>query len=109
VKCGYAGFVWDPAEFTRKVDAAAEQLAVLARPPRTIPPGRYRVYLAPEALYEIIGLLGWSGFGLKEHRTKQTVLLKMVEEDARLHPPHRGTTDRRQGSRTARPGGHADP
>ena len=86
VKCGYAGFVWDPAEFTRKVAAAAEQLAGLARPPRTIEPGRYRVYLAPDALYEIIGLLGWSGFGLKEHRTKQTVLLKMIEEGARLHP-----------------------
>lgn len=86
VKCAYAGFVWDPAEFARKVDAAAEQLAVLARPPRTIAPGRYRVYLAPDALYEIVGLLGWGGFSLKEHRTKQTVLLKMVEEGARLHP-----------------------
>ncbi|MBI3800996.1 MAG: TldE/PmbA family protein, partial [Deltaproteobacteria bacterium] len=85
VKCGYAGFVWDPAEFTRKVNAAAEQLAVLTRPPRTIEPGRYRVYLAPDALYEIVGLLGWSGFSLKEHRTKQTVLLKMIEEGARLH------------------------
>ncbi len=85
VKCGYAGFVWDPAEFTRKVAAAADQLTVLARPPKTIPPGRYRVYLAPEALYELIGILGWGGFGLKDHRTKQTTLLKMIEEGARLH------------------------
>jgi predicted Zn-dependent protease len=85
VKCSYAGFVWDPAEFTRKVNAAAEQLAVLSRPPRTIEPGRYRVYLAPDALSDIVGLLGWGGFSLKEHRTKQTVLLKMVEEGVRLH------------------------
>ncbi len=86
VKSSYAGFVWDPAEFARKVDSAAEQLIVLARPPRTIAPGRYRVYLAPAALYEIIGLLSWGGFGLKDHRTKQTPLLKMIEEGARLHP-----------------------
>ena len=86
VKSSYAGFVWDPAEFARKVDSAAEQLIVLARPPRTITPGRYRVYLAPAALYEIIGLLSWGGFGLKDHRTKQTPLLKMIEEGARLHP-----------------------
>jgi predicted Zn-dependent protease len=86
VKCSYAGFVWDPAEFTHKVRTAAEQLTVLAQPPRTIDPGRYRVYLAPAALAEIVGLLCWSGFGLKAHRTKQTVLLKMVEEGARLHP-----------------------
>ena len=86
VKCGYAGFVWDPAEFARKVEAATEQLETLARPAKTIPPGRYRVYFAPEALYELIGILGWSGFGLKDHRTKQTTLLKMIEEGARLHP-----------------------
>lgn len=86
VKSDYAGFVWDPAEFARKVEAAAEQLAVLSQPPRTIQPGRYRVYLAPAALSEIVGLLSWSGFGLKDHRTKQTPLLKMIEEDTRLHP-----------------------
>ncbi|MBI3302771.1 MAG: TldE/PmbA family protein, partial [Deltaproteobacteria bacterium] len=86
VKSGYAGFVWDPAGFARRVDAAAEQLAVFAQPPRTIAPGRYRVYLAPAALAEIIGLLSWGGFGLKDHRTKQTTLLKMIEEGARLHP-----------------------
>jgi predicted Zn-dependent protease len=86
VKCGYAGLVWDPAEFTHKVHTAAEQLTVLAQTPRTIDPGRYRVYLAPAALADIVGLLCWGGFGLKAHRTKQTVLLKMIEEGARLHP-----------------------
>ena len=85
VKCGYAGFVWNPTEFAHKVDTAVEQLAVLAQTPRSITPGRYRVYLAPSALSEIVGLLSWGGFGLKAHRTKQTVLLKMIEEGARLH------------------------
>jgi predicted Zn-dependent protease len=86
VKNSYAGFVWDPAEFTHKVATAAEHLAVLTQPPRTIRPGRYRVYLAPAALAEILALLHWGGFGLKDHRTKQTTLLKMVEEGVRLHP-----------------------
>jgi predicted Zn-dependent protease len=86
VKESYAGFVWDPAVFARKVEAAAAELALLRQPPRTIEPGRYRVYLAPAALAEIIGLLHWGGFGLKDHRTKQTTLLKMIENGARLHP-----------------------
>jgi predicted Zn-dependent protease len=86
VKTSYAGFVWEPSAFARKVAEAAAQLEVLSRPPRTIPPGRYRVYLAPAALYDILEMLAWSGFGLKDHRTKQTTLLKMVEEGARLHP-----------------------
>jgi predicted Zn-dependent protease len=40
VKTSYAGFVWDLAEFTRKVAAATEQLKVLSHPPCTIKPGR---------------------------------------------------------------------
>lgn len=86
VKASYAGFVWDPQEFMHKVESAAAELDVLAQPPRTIAPGRYRVYLAPSALEEIIGLLKWGGFGLKDHRTKQTTLLKMIENGTRLHP-----------------------
>jgi predicted Zn-dependent protease len=86
VKTSYAGFVWEPTVFMRKVTEAAEQLEVLRRPPHIIPPGCYRVYLAPAALYDILEMLAWSGFGLKDHRTKQTTLLKMVEEGAHLHP-----------------------
>jgi predicted Zn-dependent protease len=86
VKTSYAGFVWEPTVFARKVTEAAEQLEVLKRSPRIIPPGRYRVYLAPTALYDILEMLAWSGFGLKDHRTKQTTLLKMVEEGVHLHP-----------------------
>lgn len=96
VKESYAGFVWDPREFTHKVETAAAELAVLAQPPRTIEPGRYRVYLAPAALDELIGLLNWGGFGLKDHRTKQTTLLKMIENGTRLHPSvsiHENTND----------------
>jgi predicted Zn-dependent protease len=86
VKTSYAGFVWEPTVFMRKVTEAAEQLEVLKRPPHIISPGRYRVYLAPAALYDILEMLAWSGFGLKDHRTKQTTLLKMVEEGVHLHP-----------------------
>jgi predicted Zn-dependent protease len=86
VKTSYAGFVWEPQDFARKVTDAAAQIEVLKRPPHSIPPGRYRVYLAPAALNDILEMLAWSGFGLKDHRTKQTTLLKMVEEGTRLHP-----------------------
>jgi predicted Zn-dependent protease len=86
VKTSYAGFSWEPTVFARKVAEATAQLDVLGRPPRTIPPGCYRVYLAPSALYDILEMLAWGGFGLKDHRTKHTTLLKMVEEGVHLHP-----------------------
>lgn len=86
VKSMYAGFTWDPAEFERKMRLASEQLAILARPARSISPGQYRVYLAPAAMEDIAGMLCWGGFGLKAHRTKTTPLLKMITEGATLNP-----------------------
>lgn len=85
VKSSFAGFEWDEEAFSRKVATAAEQLAILSRPPRTIQPGEYRVYLTPGALREFVQTIGWGGFGLKSHRTKSTSLLKMIEEGAALH------------------------
>jgi predicted Zn-dependent protease len=86
VKAAYAGFDWQQADFEHKVMTAVTQLEVLQQVPKTITPGRYRVYLSPAALYDILDILSWSGFGLKDHRTKQTSLLKMAEAGVRLHP-----------------------
>ncbi len=76
VKCGYAGEAWDGGLFTHKMDEARRQLAVVGRSPRKIDPGKYRVYLAPSALQEVVELLGWGGFGLKTHKTRRSPLLK---------------------------------
>lgn len=87
VKSSYAGFAWDDGEFSAKVADAAEQLEILGGQAKTIEPGEYRVYLAPAALKEIIGMLCWGGFGLKAHRTKNTSLLKMIEGEEHMAPP----------------------
>lgn len=86
VKCAYAGFVWDPSEFRERVERAAAELDVLGRPPRTLRPGRYRVYLAPQALAEVVDLLCWGGFGVTARRTRRTPLLRMVADRAALDP-----------------------
>jgi predicted Zn-dependent protease len=85
VKSGYAGFEWDPAAFRAKVNAAGEQLAVLSRPPRTVPPGKYRVYLSPTAMSELITTVSWGGFGMKDNKTRQSSLLRLIEGKQQLH------------------------
>ena len=86
VKGTYAGTAWNIDELEQKAQLSAEQMSVLRQPSRRIEPGRYRVYLTPAALWELLGVLGWGGFGLRAHRTKTTPLLKMIEEGACLHP-----------------------
>ncbi len=84
VKKSYAGFNWQPDILAAKIENSKHQLAVLAKPSKTINPGRYRAYLAPAALNEIIGTMAWGGFGLKSHRTKTTPLIQMLEQNRTL-------------------------
>ena len=85
VKAAYAGLNWERGAFESKMVEAAEQLEALKAPARDVPPGNYRVYLAPAAVADLLGMLAWGGFGLKAHRTKKTSLLKMAESGQRLH------------------------
>jgi predicted Zn-dependent protease len=80
VKSAYAGFDWNPVTFQDKIADSLMQLEILHYQAHTIEPGQYRVYLAPTALYEILRLLNWDGFGIKAQRTKETPLLRMLEE-----------------------------
>jgi predicted Zn-dependent protease len=85
VKQNYAGLAWSNDFLARKFDYDRETLELLGQKPRTLKPGRYRVFLAPAALYELMEMVSWGGFGLKSHRTAQTPLLGMVRDGFTLH------------------------
>ena len=84
VKSAYAGFEWHDDQFKQKMAQAKTQLDALKREPRTISPGQYRVYFAPDAVHELLELMSWDGFGLKAQRTKHTSLLRMLEEPRQI-------------------------
>ncbi|MBU1702015.1 MAG: TldE/PmbA family protein [Candidatus Eisenbacteria bacterium] len=86
VKSAYAGFKWDDAEFNRKLAEAGDQLELLNQEAKTIPRGKYRAYFSPAAINEIAGTLSWMGFGLKNHRSKISSLIKMTEGDETVNP-----------------------
>ena len=86
VKTVYAGFDWNSAEFSDKFQQAAAQLELLKRKPVTLKVGRYRAYLTPSALSEMIGMLNWGGFSEKSLQTKHSPLCKMRDEGLLLHP-----------------------
>lgn len=86
VKTVYAGTSWQPDVFGGKLETAVEQLALLRRPAKRIPPGSYRAYLTPAALNEIIGMLDWGGFSEKALRSKRSPLMKLADRRAALSP-----------------------
>jgi predicted Zn-dependent protease len=86
VKDGYSGFSWEPALLAGRIALQRQRLAVLSRAQRRIEPGRYRAYLAPAAVQELTGMLAWGGFGLRDHRTRQTPLLALANGERTLSP-----------------------
>jgi predicted Zn-dependent protease len=86
VKSDYAGLCWDPDQLQARMQRAELELAMVGQSPKTIEPGRYRVYLAPRALQEVLGMMAWGGFGLKSRRTGQSPLNRMQVDGLRLSP-----------------------
>ena len=85
VKSSYAGAEWHTATLQSKIQSAAQQVELLQRPTKNLTPGDYRVFLAPRAMDELIGMLSWGGFSAKTRHTKQSPLIKM-EQGAGLNP-----------------------
>jgi predicted Zn-dependent protease len=77
VKMDYGGFTWDKAAFAAKARAARDQLALLARAPKTLQPGGYRVFATPAAMEEFMSMLCWEGFSAAAHHTATTPLLRL--------------------------------
>ncbi|MEC7987479.1 MAG: TldE/PmbA family protein, partial [Myxococcota bacterium] len=57
VKSTYAGREWSNAGFASKMEMARKKLQALAKPAKKLQPGQYRVFLTPEALWEILSLM----------------------------------------------------
>jgi predicted Zn-dependent protease len=61
VKGTFAGNEWDDAAYSAKLAEAKHQLERLAQPPKPIPRGQYRTYLAPGAVAELLSMFSWGG------------------------------------------------
>lgn len=86
IKSNFSGSHWDTAQFIRQVADIRVRLEQFNRPAYSPRIGGHRAYLAPRALQEIFDLVGWGGFGLKSHRTRQSPLIKMTQQNQKLHP-----------------------
>ncbi len=86
IKSNFSGSEWDTVQFNRQIVDIRLRLERFDRPAYSPKAGGHRAYLAPSALQEILALVGWGGFSLKSHRTRQTPLIKMTQQNQRLHP-----------------------
>lgn len=86
VKASQGGVRFDPDPIRTRLAEMRAELDMLARPAKTLPPGRYRAWLAPTAVAELIDMLAWDAFELKCQRTRQTPLLQLLDGVSRFDP-----------------------
>ena len=79
VKATLAGKSWDQESYTHQIEQSQAQLEILDRPVKTIAPGRYRTYLAPAAVAELVGMLSWGAVSEASMRQGGSALAKLRE------------------------------
>ncbi|RLA61737.1 MAG: hypothetical protein DRQ88_05020 [Epsilonproteobacteria bacterium] len=57
----YAGREWNSEKFGEQLDLAKAEIEVLKRPEKKLSRGKYKVYLAPAALSEVVDMISWGG------------------------------------------------
>ncbi|MDP2312933.1 MAG: metallopeptidase TldD-related protein [Pseudomonadota bacterium] len=93
VQTGLSGAHWSRPAWQRTLATARVQLDALARPARTIQPGRYRVLLAPQAMEDLLGVMSWGGFSARALRTGSSPLNRLARGEVQLHPSVTFTED----------------
>ena len=62
VKGQYADTRFSPGTYAGKIAASLRYLSQMDKPNKILTPGRYRCYFTPEAIGEIVDVMGWNGF-----------------------------------------------
>ncbi len=86
VKSSVGGTGWDRSLLAQRMAEARLALPILSRPARRLEPGRYRAWLTPSALGEVMGLLSWGAFSHRAQEARNTPLLSMLTQGRTMDP-----------------------
>jgi predicted Zn-dependent protease len=84
VKSTYADFRWHQQDFEDSLRLATQQLAAMNRPRKKLAPGKYKAYLAPGAVSEMMGLFSWGALSYGAYKNGNCALKKLQEKDKKL-------------------------
>lgn len=86
IKACYAEKAWSEQEYHANFLRATQRLEIMKKSPLKLSPGKYRVYLAPAAVAEVLEIVGWSALSEKNVRQGHSPFKKLSEETATLSP-----------------------
>ncbi len=78
VKGLYAGNTWNQNDYQRELQDSIAKLKLMERESLEIKRGDYRVYLAPSAINEMMGMFSWGGVSAGAHKRGEGSLLSLM-------------------------------
>lgn len=86
IKASYAGTHWDTASYLAGLQDAKLQLQKLETKPRKIERGKYRIFLAPSAVAEIMNVLSWRAMSGAAFKQGTSPFKKLMSGESKLSP-----------------------
>lgn len=84
VKGNYAGTQWDQAQWAANLAHSKNLLTLMARPLQTVKPGNYRTYLAPRAVADLVGMMGWDALSASAWKQGRSPFKKLADKECSL-------------------------
>ena len=86
VKGTYAGKKWDQNEYESNMFNSIEKLHMMEKTGKKIQPGKYRTYIAPAGVAEIVDMFSWGGIGEASIQQGDSSLCKMRNKNVKMSP-----------------------
>lgn len=84
VKGLYADTTWNQQHYLRELKDSIEKLNLMEKKSVDIPRGEFRVYLAPSAVNQILGILSWGGVSTGAHKRGEGSLEQLMKGEKKL-------------------------
>jgi predicted Zn-dependent protease len=84
VKGNYAGAHWEQAQWTSNLAHSKHLLTLMAKPLQTVKPGQYRTYLAPRAMADLVGMMGWDALSASAWKQGRSPFKKLADHECSL-------------------------
>lgn len=86
VKGGYSSRHWNTETYHQLLKEKLKQLEYVDLPKTKVVPGKYRAYLAPDAMMELINTFNWGGPSFRAYKEGQSPLAELHEGKKSLSP-----------------------
>jgi len=86
VKGTFAGSHWKQSEYEKNMASSITKLRMMEKPGKKIAPGKYRAYIAPAGVADIVGMFSWGGVGEASIRQGDSSLCRMRQNNVKMSP-----------------------